>query len=220
MEICKVCEKPWKNLFSLSLHFRQSHRITAKEYYDRFLKKKPQEGKCRTCGGETSFLDSNRGYLEHCSYSCCNSDPIVQSKMRSGWLKKYGVSHPTKRSAYRDKRRIEMLNGGAVYVASFIKNPSKPQIELFNLASSIYQTSQINYPVYCSNQSYYLIDIAVLKLKVAIEYDEPYWHQDKKRERERQENLEKDGWKFVRYRGYIPSKDELLRDFSRILEEE
>jgi len=41
--------------------------------------------------------------------------------------------------------------------------------------------------------------IAIPELKIAIEYDEPHWHQDKEKDRKRQTEIEKVGWKFLRY---------------------
>ena len=38
------------------------------------------------------------------------------------------------------------------------------------------------------------------------------WHQDEIRDNERQTGLEKLGWKFIRYRDYIPSIEKLSED--------
>lgn len=100
-----------------------------------------------------------------------------------------------------------MLNGGAAYCNSFIKNPSKPQIKLFNLCQEILPYPILNYP--CLN---YSIDIAIPKLSIAIEYDGSHWHQNKQYDLKRQKELEKEGWKFLRYRDYVPSKKEILED--------
>lgn len=94
----------------------------------------------------------------------------------------------------RNKQRQLMLNGKAAYLNQFISNPSKPQIALFEMIQSIYPSAQLNYP--SCNKS---IDIAIPELNIAIEYDEPYWHQDEEKDKQRQDLLESAGWKFIRY---------------------
>ena len=106
-----------------------------------------------------------------------------------------------------------MKNGGAAHALSFSKNPSKPQVELFKLVQGLCPYPVMNYP--CSNFS---IDIAIPQLGIAIEYDGSYWHQNKNYDRMRQTLLEKQGWTFIRYVDYLPTKHELRKDIQRILE--
>jgi len=101
----------------------------------------------------------------------------------------------------------EMLNGKAAYMLSFIKNPSRPQVELFEIIEQLYPQAVLNYP--SLNRS---IDIAIPDLMIAIEYDGSYWHQDEEADLIRQEELEAVGWKFLRYVDYIPSIEKLKRD--------
>ena len=105
----------------------------------------------------------------------------------------------------RDSER--MLNGGAAHANSFITNPSKPQVELFNLVKEDHPESILEYP--CLN---YSIDIVIPNLKIAIEYDGSYWHQDQEKDDKRQREIEDQGWTFLRYRDYVPSKEELRKD--------
>lgn len=107
-----------------------------------------------------------------------------------------------------------MINGHAVYMNSFVKNPSKPQLELYKLALQISPYSVLNYPSYSTN---YSIDVAVLPFPIAIEYDEPYWHQDKERDTKRQKELEDEGWKFLRYTDHIPDMKQLKSDISSLM---
>lgn len=107
-----------------------------------------------------------------------------------------------------------MINGHAIYMNSFVKNPSKPQIELYKLILQISPYSVLNYPSYSTN---YSIDIAVLPFPIAVEYDDPYWHQDKERDVKRQKELEDEGWKFVRYVGYIPDIEQLKNDINSLV---
>jgi len=106
-----------------------------------------------------------------------------------------------------------MLKGGALKANAGIKNPSKPQVKLFKLALQISPYSILNYPVYSTN---YSIDVALLPFSIAIEYDESYWHQDKEKDLRRQKILEEQGWRFLRYRDYVPNLKQLSKDIDKI----
>jgi len=107
-----------------------------------------------------------------------------------------------------NERKIQrMKNGGAAHARSFIQNPSKSQVELFNLVKEDHPESILEYP--CLN---YSIDIVIPNLKIAIEYDGSYWHQDQEKDDKRQREIEDQGWTFLRYRDYVPSKEELRKD--------
>jgi len=117
------------------------------------------------------------------------------------------------RECYTEIQRQKMLNGQAAYMLSFNRNPSKPQVKLFNLIKERYPSAIINYQVLN-----FSIDIAIPNLRIAIEYDESYWHQDQEKDNKRQKEIEDQGWTFLRYRDYVPSKEELERDINNIKE--
>ena len=101
-----------------------------------------------------------------------------------------------------------MRNGGAGLANSFIVNPSKPQVHLYERIKIFYPSAVLNYPFLN-----YSIDIAIPELKIAIEYDEPYWHQGREEnDAIRQQNIEAKGWKFIRYYK-LPSDEELEKSF-------
>ncbi len=112
----------------------------------------------------------------------------------------------------KEKQRQRMLNGGAARANSFIKNPSKPQVKLFELVKELYPEAELNYPVFEFNR---LIDVCIPCLKIAIEYDEPYWH-DLEQDEIRQTELETLGYRFIRYERRIPSLEELENDINNI----
>lgn len=75
---CQICRTEWKNFKSLTNHIRNTHKITSKEYYDKFLKR-PGEEYCfnSSCWNEvesrlnyTSFLGIWFGYNKCCSIEC------------------------------------------------------------------------------------------------------------------------------------------------------
>jgi len=109
-----------------------------------------------------------------------------------------------------------MKNGGSVHASSFIKNPSKPQVELFDLVKSLHEETILNFPTKGKSGKCYSLDIAIPSLMVDIEYDGSYWHQNKEQDQKRQEDLEESGWKFLRYRDRIPLLEDLKIDLSCI----
>jgi len=110
---------------------------------------------------------------------------------------------------------LKMLNGQSAYLNSFIKNPSKPQVELFNLIKEIYPTAILNYPI-----MNYSIDIVIPELKIAFEYDGSYWHKDKEEyDQKRQKEIEDLGWKFIRYIDNVPSEDDIIEDITILLKD-
>jgi hypothetical protein len=130
----------------------------------------------------------------------------TKEKRKKTWLEKYGC-FPNQRIAYRKRLSEEMKAGRAAYLNSFIKNPSKSQIKLYDKIKKLREDSVLNYP--CLS---YSIDIAIPSLKIAIEYDGSYWHKDEERDKKRQSEIESNGWKFFRYKDYIPSNKQLERD--------
>jgi len=102
---------------------------------------------------------------------------------------------------------IRLLNGDAAIMNSKIRNISTPQIKLFEMVKEIMNGVELNYP-----SKNFAIDIAVPKKMLAIEYDGSYWHKNKRKDCIRQNILEKEGWKFLRYIDFIPSKENLVKD--------
>ena len=123
---------------------------------------------------------------------------------------KYAASF-IKRETF-EKKREWMLNGGSSYVNSFNKNPSKPQVKIFEIINELYPSSIMNYPFLN-----YSLDIAIPSLKIVIESDGSYWHKDEKYDLKRQKEIERKGWKFIRYKNInsikdIPSIDKIKSD--------
>lgn len=131
----------------------------------------------------------------------------IQDKARKTCIEKYGVDYITQTDKNREAQRQRMLKGQAAYCNKFIKNPSKPQVELYNLVKQLYSQTEINYQ-YLN----YSIDIAIPELMIAIEYDGYYWHKDKEYDKNRQTKLEDGGWRVLRYLDIIPSIEQLKID--------
>jgi len=138
----------------------------------------------------------------------------VKEKKKRTCLNNFGVIHYFKTEKYRTENVDRMKKGQAAYMASFVRNPSVPQVELLGLVKSIFKDAVLNHS--CLN---YSIDVAIPSLMVAIEYDEPYWHQNLDHDLKRQQEIEQQGWKFIRYKRHVPSKEELTKDLGGLLHE-
>lgn len=118
----------------------------------------------------------------------------------------------------REKRKQYMLNGGAAHCNSFIQNPSKPQVELFNRVKELYPSAILNYPCYPLNFS---LDVAIPELMICFESDGTYWHKDQDKDLKRQKQIEELGWKVIRYYpvdiiDQVPSIEQIKKDIKRI----
>jgi len=114
----------------------------------------------------------------------------------------------------RKIQSIKMNSGQAAYCNFFIKNPSKPQVELFNKVQKIFSTAVLNYPFFN-----YSLDIAIPEKRLVIEYDGSYWHKDKIYDEKRRRYLKNYKWKYINYVDYIPSTNELKTDIYNLLDQ-
>ncbi|MFA5153585.1 MAG: hypothetical protein WC554_13560 [Clostridia bacterium] len=100
--ICEECGRICKSQISLSKHLA-SHKITLKEYYDKWLKE-GNEGLCDICGNETKFRGSNRFYYKTCSKEC------NQKHFKKICLERYGATSPFGSKLFKEKRIKTCLN--------------------------------------------------------------------------------------------------------------
>jgi len=129
METCKICDKHFKNLKSLSTHLNTKHDLITKNYYDTYIKK-DGEGNCNVCGKKTTYRNIGVGYLTNCSIECRNKDKTIkrdywkgksqpkemvlkrvlntdqikkQKTLETTIVKRYGVSNITELESIKDK---------------------------------------------------------------------------------------------------------------------
>lgn len=134
---CKICKFTSKTLGGLQSHISHTHKLSSKEYYDKYLKR-ADEGICPVCGKQTRYINMRVGYLTHCSPKCVGNNPKVQEKIgetklrlygsatynnpdkfRETYEERYGVSNPSACEAIKEKRKKTCLNKYGV------DNPSK-----------------------------------------------------------------------------------------------
>ena len=139
----------------------------------------------------------------------------IRESSRQTCIKKYDVEYTGQRQEHIDY----MKDGGAVYANSFVKNPSWPQVKTYENTKELYPEAVLNYMVHVRKGKWYSLDIAILSLKIDIEYDGSRYHQDIEYDRKRDECLKSLGWVVLRYRDRVPSKEEILKDILGIMGE-
>ena len=85
---CIFCNTFFNNAIKFALHLK-IHKISSKEYYDKYLKKET-EGFCKVCGKETKLYSITTGYRQYCSVKCKNEDNELKNKIKETNKKLYG----------------------------------------------------------------------------------------------------------------------------------
>jgi len=117
----------------------------------------------------------------------------------------------------REEKRQYMINGGTKYVCSFIKKISNEELKLREMVQQIYSDCKFQHTILK-----YFLDVAIVDHKIAIEYD-GYFHFSCKENIEyhknRQEKIEKEGWKFYRVTMFdkFPTLQEVKENIQRII---
>jgi len=107
--VCKICKQKVSNNFGNAIrnHFGPIHNMDSKAYYDSFIKKK-DEGLCKYCKKQTSFISINKGYSTFCSRKCTvtfhnkNIGPWTV-KRKNTCIKNYGTDNPMKNTSIQQK---------------------------------------------------------------------------------------------------------------------
>lgn len=117
---CLECNEEFDSKSKLSRHIFLIHKLTSKEYYDKFFKQ-PGEGFCLYCGKPTEFKNLKRGYKK----SCCKKHERLcagltiekkfgnksfyktdyfKGKRTESLKERYGVEHPLQNEESKEKQ--------------------------------------------------------------------------------------------------------------------
>lgn len=128
MNICKICNKEFKNLNVLSAHLTKKHKnITQKYYYDTYMSTE-RSHVCKTCGKPTKFQSIGYGYKEHCNKVCANKDVVVIKQRHETLSNTFG--HPFTRPEVLEKCKktlVQRYNVENPYLIPEIKQKSHSQ---------------------------------------------------------------------------------------------
>ena len=103
--ICMICGFKTTDFNGLSSHLRL-HKVSSKEYYDKFLKKE-NEGFCKTCGNPTKFGRISIGYRAHCCKECISKDSDVKYKKETHFKETYGEEFSSNLQLQSVKEKIK-----------------------------------------------------------------------------------------------------------------
>lgn len=126
---------------------------------------------------------------------------------------------PEKMKRVRKNQRERMFNGHMEVMHKAIKNPSNVELKLRELLNNL------EYEIIFTHKILrYFVDAAIIKYKIAIEYD-GYYHFDTEEHKEyhnfRQKRIENEGWKFIRYNIFqkFPTLEQVKKDIEEIVNE-
>ena len=99
---CQICYKKLVSSIALSQHLVKGHKeLSIREYYDRYLKQKSDEGICPECKKETKFMGLG-GYQKHCGLKC--------SQKSEGRLEKFNQTLIDNNSLEKAKEKRTLTN--------------------------------------------------------------------------------------------------------------
>ena len=182
MYTCNLCNNNFKNGCAFSKHLHYKHNVSAKDYYDTYMKK-PDEGICPMCGKETPFQKFVKGYQKHCCAKCAQNDinnyfknnnpqynPESKLKIQQTCQEKYNGNSPLANDSVRQKRNETMLRkyGKENLVYSLAEKSIITNIKQIYTGEIKENSKSIIKPLE--------LDIYLTDLKLAIEYNGIYWH--------------------------------------------
>ena len=151
---------------------------------------------CEQCGNISGM--EYRQYVRASSHfdghfychRCTATFDSVTEKRRQTCEQKYGVSNPMQVQRIREKQNQSMCGNGTVPT-------SQQQLKIFNMLVNCYgsENCKLNMPL-----SDLALDcvININDVQIDIEYDGWYWHQDKQKDRRRDEFVKSQGYKVLR----------------------
>lgn len=126
--ICKICNREFDKDKGLSQHIRHSHKMTAKEYYLKYIDS--NGGKCCCCGKPTPFYSIREGFQRHCSTECANTDE--ESIAKSNETKRSFSDEKRADIRRRTNRTCDELYGGVGFASEELREKARQTNELVN----------------------------------------------------------------------------------------
>lgn len=119
-----------------------------------------------------------------------------KKRVKETCLEKYGVESISQLPETKEKVLLTLLNNGGEIPTS------KQQIATFEIIKTLFDENNVflNYPF-----DYYCLDVALVLdyIKIDIEYDGWYWHQDKEKDKYRNDYLINKNWKVLRIKSGV-----------------
>lgn len=136
-EKCVICGEVFDTIWKLYGHLKKVHKLTAKEYYDKFFKK-PEEGKCLCCGKPTKLRSIKDGYTIFCSSKCSHTPPFnpfctkkFKKKKMEHDRKKFGCDFSTQNEEIK-KKIVDALHRRSANLLQQKLQPDNSHITVVN----------------------------------------------------------------------------------------
>lgn len=102
---CKICNTECNDYFHLVIHVQKEHKLSSKDYYDKYLKQENEEF-CNNpnCNNKVKYIGISTGYRHYCSCKCSMTDPVNQANHKATCLKKYGAENPSQVKEIQEKK--------------------------------------------------------------------------------------------------------------------
>lgn len=218
--ICDNCGKEFERMYKTHLRCRQAHPNLD---YCNYCSKAVLNNVSELMNNPENRIKIQKTCLEKYGYKSPSSSPIIREKIRQTSMEKFGDfsilgKNSIKRNDINEKMRNRTNEEWAKIKEksnkTFYKNGSgkysQQQLETYNIIKKKYDNVEFNYPL-----ASFLLDIYLEKnnVKIDIEYDRWYWHQDKQRDIRRDMVLQRHyNVKVLRIKSgaLIPSEKELF----------
>lgn len=105
---CKICQQIFADRKTISNHVRSIHKLTAKNYFDQYLKT-IGNSTCRLCGKKTNWIAGLGKYKTHCNRTCAGNDPHMMEQRNKTNLKRYGTENINDTEWKQDKSKQTCL---------------------------------------------------------------------------------------------------------------
>lgn len=140
--------------------------------------------------------------IERYGVSNPSQSPIIRKKVKQTCLERYGVEHPSQVKEFREKAMKTLTENNVIPTSS-------QQIKLYELIKYKYPNAELNYPFSSCSLD---IFVCINDIKIDIEYDGGYWHQDYQKDIKRDKFLQSQGFKVLRIRSghLLPTEQELF----------
>lgn len=175
---------------------------------------------CDCCGKEISIqyrqylmrIGKHEGkyYCKECFSQSKEAQQKKQEKSKKTCLIKYSVENPMQLKKFQEKMRKSLGDNIPT---------SKPQLEIYKILKNNFDSVVLNYPFESLS-----LDCAVFfdKMKIDVEYDGWYWHQDFQKDIRRDRFLQSQGFKVFRIKGgnTIPSEEVIKNSIKKLVNSE
>lgn len=135
----------------------------------------------------------------------------IKNKVKQTIKEKYGVDYLSQSEEIKEKIKNTLVERYGVYNSFQINSipASSQQIKLHEMIKEKYPNAELNYPYSTCSLD---IFVEVNGVKIDVEYDGSYWHQDQQKDIKRDKFLQSQGFKALRVRSghLLPTEQELF----------